>query len=92
MNPTYSGTVTYNAVTNYSCEYGLGATANTIATFGTILKAGYLEANTAANLNLGTALKLGSNIDGTQDEIVVIVLPHGSNLDVHRAINWRELT
>jgi len=92
MNPTYAGTVTYNSVTDYSIEYGLGATANTVSAFGSILKAGFGDAKTLIDVDLKTALRLGANIDGTPDELIVMVKPHGSNLDIHRAINWRELS
>ena len=91
LNPTYSGSVTYNAVTDYSVEYGLGATANTVSAMGHILYAGFGTQASDKDFNLKTAIRLGTAIDGTQDEIVVIVKPHTSNLDIHRAINWREI-
>ena len=92
FNPTYSGTLTYNSITNYAVEYALGATANTVSAFGSILNGGYGIQATAKDFNLKTALRLGAKIDGTQDEIIVCVKPHTSNLDIHRAINWRELS
>ena len=92
FNPTYASTVTYTAITNSSVEYGLGVTANTVSSPGYIIKAGYGDQNASNNISVDSALKLGSNIDGTADEIVVIVRPHTSNLDIHRAINWKEVS
>ena len=89
---TNSSTLTYNSITNYAVEYALGATANTVSAFGSILNGGYGIQATAKDFNLKTALRLGAKIDGTQDEIIVCVKPHTSNLDIHRAINWRELS
>lgn len=92
LNPTYAGTVTYNTVTNYSVEYGLGATANTISTNGSILYSGNGAQASAESFNLETAIRLGADIAKTADEIVIAVKPLTVNLDIHRAINWRERT
>lgn len=91
LNPTYDSTLTYNTIDNYAIEYALGATANAVTDMGTILKAGYGIQDNKVDFDLKTALRLGVTLDGTVDEIVVVVKPHTSNLDVHRAINWREL-
>jgi len=91
MNPTYASTVTYNTITNYAVEYGLGVTANTVSAYGTILAAGYGVKHSLNKIDLNTAIRIGATIDHTADELVLIVKPHSSNLDIHRAINWREL-
>lgn len=90
FNPTYDGTVTYNDVDDYAVQYGLGTTTNDITDMGSIMRSGYGDANTTIGLDIKSSLKLGSDIDGTRDEIVIAVKPHTSNLDIHRAINWRE--
>jgi len=92
FNPTYASTVTYTDVTNSAVSYGLGVTANTVSAFGFIMTAGFGVQASLTELSLETAIRLGSNLDGTLDEIVLIVKPHTSNLDIHRAINWRELS
>lgn len=92
LNPTYAGTVTYVDVTNYSISYGLGATANTISDQGTILSVGSGDSNSVQSFDLDTAIRLGSSINGTLDEIVIAVKPLTTNLDIHRGINWKELT
>jgi len=92
LNPTYAGASTYTAVTNYGVEYKLGVTANTVSASGTILKSGFGDANTTIDADLKSAIRMGAGIKGTVDELVIIVKPHSSNLDIHRAINWRELT
>ena len=50
------------------------------------------EISKVVNLSLETAIRLGAKIDGTRDVIAVIVKPLTSNLDIHRAMNWRELS
>lgn len=89
-NPTYGGSVTYNTITNYAVEYGLGATANTISAMGAILYSGSGTRVSSESFNLETAIRLGSAIDKTADEIVIAVKPLTVNLDIHRSINWRE--
>ena len=90
-NPTYAGTVTYNSITDYSIEYGLGATANTISSMGHILYSGTGAQSLSESFDLESAVRLGMALDGTQDEHVLIVKPLSANLDIHRSINWREL-
>lgn len=92
FNPTYSGSLTWTDVDNYGVQYALGATANTVSDSGEIFRTGFGDQNSTIVFDLKSAIKLGSNLDGTRDEVFVIVKPHTSNLDIHRAINWRELT
>lgn len=90
LNPTYDGTVTYNDITDYAVSYGLGQTGNTIITNGHILQSGNGAQNASVDFNVDNALRLGAKIDGTLDEIVVVVKPLSVNLDIHRALNFRE--
>jgi len=92
LNPTYNGTVTYTDVTNYAVSYGLGATANTITANGHILASGGGTDTESKDLSINSAIRLGAKIDGTLDEIVVVVKPLSSNLDIHRTLTWRERT
>ena len=91
INPTYAGTLTWTNVTNYGVQYALGATANTVSAFGSTLKAGLGTQQSVTELDLSSAIRIGSNLDGTPDEIILMVKPHSVNLDVHRVMNWREL-
>ena len=90
-NPTYNGTVTYTAITDYAVSFGLGATTNDITADGTILSTGNGTDNASQDFNISSAIKLGAAIDGTLDEIVIAVKPLTSNLDIHRGINFLEL-
>lgn len=90
LNPTLNGTVTWNAVTDYGVEYALGVQANRVTTHGTILNVGGGAENTDTPFDLDTAIKLGSKLDGTVDEIFIVVKPLTANLDIHRGINWKE--
>jgi len=92
LNPTYNSTLTWTDVDNFSVQYALGATANTVTDLGETLKAGLGIQTSLTELSLETALRVGVAIDGTRDEIALIVRPHTANLDIHRALNWRELT
>ena len=89
---TESGSVTYTDINNYAVSYGLGATANTITTDGTILFSGSGAQASATQFILDNAKRLGSAIDGTLDEIVIAVKPLTSNLDIYRTLNFRQQT
>jgi len=100
FNPTVAGTFTYSNITNSSCQYATGATTNTV-TGGTQLSGGYIESGGtagrvsggSAGSELNNALRLGSKIDGTPDEIVLCFRPIAgtTDADVEGALFWREL-
>ena len=92
INPTYASTVTYTDVTDYSISYGLGATANTVSAMGHILSVGSGATNSSQNYKLASAIRLGMALDGTLDEIAVIVKPLTNMATIHRGINWREVS
>lgn len=100
FNPTIAGSFTYGAITNSCIEYATGASANTV-TNGTAISGGYLESGGAATGRAGStgseisnALRLGSGIDGTADQIVLCARPIGgsSGVDIEGGIFWRELS
>ena len=45
----------------------------------------------AASVDIDTAITLGAKIDGTRDEIYLVVAPFSANSDVAGGITWREL-
>jgi len=94
FNPTVAGTFTYTTQLQSAIQYALGVTANTI-TGGYIIASGFVESGGQQSGNVGStqanvtnALKLGTLIDGTPDEIVLCVTPIGgsTNVDVEGAI------
>ena len=89
LNPTFSASLTYSAITNSSIQHSVGA-GETI-TGGTVLDSGYVEGNRGDATSIENAVRLGALIDGTSDELVFAVRPLSSNLDILGAINWREL-
>lgn len=95
LNPTVAGTFTYADETNSAIQIARGASTNTV-TGGTKLFGGFMSSATrggVAGSALENALRLGSLIDGTPDELVLCIRPiAGSiNTDVEGSITWREL-
>jgi len=94
LNPTVAGTFTYGDVANSAAQTATGATANTV-TGGTVLDGGFIagasgSASAGAVAVLQSAIRLGSAIDGTPDEIVLCARPLGTNQDIEGSITWRE--
>lgn len=89
LNPTFSASLTYSALTNSSLQHSVGA-GETI-TGGTVLDSGYVEGNRGDAISIENAVRLGATIAGVSDELVFAVRPLSSNLDILGAINWREL-
>lgn len=92
-NPTLSSGLTYS---DYSTESGLQtAIGNGIITcsdFGTIIEQGYAAAKASiTGLLRFNNLRLGSAIDGTTDEMVLVITPLGPNADLFASIGWREI-
>lgn len=91
LNPTIvSGTVSYSALTDSSLDHAVGN--GQYLTGGTVLKAGYIEGNRGGITSVDNALKIGSKIDGTPDELMVCVQPRTNGLDILATLNIRELT
>ena len=89
LNPTVAGTFTYSGLTDGAIEYAIGATANTV-TGGIEVDAGYEYQQSSAQAVLDSALRIGSKIDGTVDELVLCATPIGSNADIIASINIKE--
>ena len=92
FNPTIAGTFTYSDITNSSLQKATGATANTVSDEGLVIASGYGSVSDRnADGDLQTALRLGSAIDGTVDELVLCVMPLSANADILGSLNVREL-
>jgi len=97
LNPTVAGAFTYADETHAAVQTAFGDTANTV-TGGFNIAGGFFasafRSSGESSAVLQNALKLGSKIDGTVDEIVLCVtpLPGTSNTDVFGGITWRELS
>lgn len=91
LNPTISGTFTYADVSNSAIQKAAGVTANSISSDGLIIDSGYAQSNTSVDRKFSTALRIGSLIDGTQDELVLAVTPLSSNADIQGSLTFREL-
>jgi hypothetical protein len=95
LNPTVAGTFTYVDVPQSAIQTAKGATANTVT--GGYKLAGGMGASgvkgDAGMQQLENAIRLGSFIDGTVDEMVLAVSPVGGtiNLDIEGGLTWREL-
>lgn len=96
VNPTVAGTFTYNDLTDSAIQYALADTSspstNTISSDGTILYSGLVSDKTRnVNLPLKSAYRLGVDIAGNEDELVLVVVPIGASLDVYSSLNFREI-
>jgi hypothetical protein len=91
LNPTIAGTFTYNTLANSSIEYALGTTANTVTTPGLLIDSGFSKSSAAIDRRIITALTLGSTISGTQDVILLSVVPLSANADYQASFTFREL-
>lgn len=89
LNPTVSGTFTYNDVTNSSVQIAKGSGATVSG--GTLLFSSYVAQQTAESISVENAIRLGITLAGVQDEIVLTANPLTSNSDVFGALSWREL-
>lgn len=91
FNPTISGTFTYSDVTNSGIQVATGSSSNTV-TGGTEIDGGYFSTALPVTNTTPNALKIGSAIDGTPDELVLVCKPITSNITVEASLTWRELS
>lgn len=98
LNPTLSSTLSYSDETNSGIQTAVGDGSITVSTPGIIIDLGFAVSAGAAGGNAGAlsekisnALRLGANIDGTRDEMVLCCTPISSSTGVRGSITWREL-
>lgn len=100
FNPTVAGTFNYVDEDQSGVQIARGAAANTV-TGGYRIIGGYVESGAGQTGNAGSgssgisnALRLGSNIDGTRDTLVLCARPiaGSTDVDVEGVLTWRELS
>jgi hypothetical protein len=82
FNPTLSSTPVWTDIPNSPFQYSLGTGATTITTAGYIMSSLIGEAGTSALTILkvdDNQIRVGSNINGTLDEMWVNITPFGAN-------------
>ena len=92
LNPTIDTTPAINWVDldNSSIQYARTAAGNTVANeadLGVVLETGFVSGNSTQTKPFKNSIRIGSNIDGSLDELWVVVHPIQNGLDV-----WTELT
>jgi hypothetical protein len=93
LNPTIAdaSSFSYSGQTNSSVEIAIGSNTNTV-TVGTDIDGGYITGSIPATATIPNALRLGSLIDGTVDEIVLCFTPITNNISAEASLTWRELS
>jgi len=82
FNPTLSATPTWTDIPNSPFQYSLGTGATTITVNGHIMSSLIGEAGTSALTTLqldDNQIRVGSNINGTLDEMWICITPLGAN-------------
>ena len=93
LNPTVTGSFTYNDVTNACTQTAFGndgAGAAPTVSGGTIVDSGYLRRNTSIDIKLDTSIGIGTEIDGTVDELVLCGTPITNGSDAYCSFTWEE--
>lgn len=91
LNGTVAGTFTFADLTNSAVQTAVGSSTNTV-TGGTIITGGYGTQNASLTTQLNNAIRLGADISGTVDEIVLCARPLAANADISGALTWREIS
>lgn len=91
FNSTVAGTFTYSNQTNSVVQTAAGSSSNTV-TGGTEMDGGYFTTSLPVTNTVPNALKLGADIAGTVDEIVLVCTPITNNITVEASLTWRELS
>lgn len=100
--PSVAGTFTYNDESQSAVQIARGATANTV-TGGYNIAGGFLASSAggflvsgspgAVDAQIRSALRLGAQIDGTPNEVVLCARPIAGSIDVdvEGSLTWREI-
>lgn len=91
FNGTVAGTFTYSDETNSLVQTATGSSSNTV-TGGTDMDGGYFTTSLPVSPSVPNALRLGADIAGTVDEIILTCTPITNNITVEASLTWRELS
>ncbi len=91
LNPTINNVFAFTNLANSAVQVATGVTANTLATDGTVLASGYCDAQSVVQTSLQTSVRIGADIAGTSDMLVLAARPVVNNVDAFAAFNWREI-
>lgn len=91
INPTVAGTFTYSDEANSAVQSAKGSGTGNTVTGGTTIWSDYAASTADIASEIDNALRIGTQINGSQDTLVLCVQPLTSNIDVSGALTWREL-
>jgi len=89
LNPTVADTFTYSDLAGSAIQYATGSAANTV-TGGTALAGGWSASSSAVSEIVDSLYYMGSQVDGTQDEVVLCVRPLATQADIQGSITIKE--
>ena len=93
-NPTFSGALTWNTVTDASIQVAFGTVNNVSLTGYTLaMEAGFADTRSSrvVSENLQSTLALGTHIDGTSDVIALVVKGMVGTCAIHGGLTARQL-
>ena len=91
FNPTLTSGLSWTDQAQSAIQFGTGLAAGDVLTDdGYIIDGGYVERESSVNPDVQAALRLGSLIDGTPDEIVLSITPITANQRIFGGIKWQE--
>lgn len=91
INPTYSGTLTFNDIANSGCQYAIGTTTNSMTGSGIKIDSGYAKAASNIDRRIKTSLRIGSTILEVRDVLALVAMPLNNNASIHGSLTFREL-
>lgn len=89
-NPVITGTFTYVSQPNSAIQIALGTGSQTVSG-GTIIDGGFIAQKADSRNTIENALRLGTMINGTRDEFILVVTPLANNLQYHASFTRREV-
>jgi hypothetical protein len=97
LNPSVSTPVTWEDEPNGAVQTSVGnagSPSTSTLTGGTVLSGGFVKSSSSGghvDQGLSNAIRLGSAIDGTRDEIYLACRPLTSGADMEAGLDWREI-
>jgi hypothetical protein len=91
LNPTLSAPLTYANIPHSGLQGATGTGSITLSAVGEKILCGTATSTDTISVPANIAQKLGSLIDGTPDELVLVVTPLTNSTTIVAAANWREL-
>lgn len=92
INPTISGTFTYNDLDDSNLQYAIGTSSNEVTDDGYVILEGYESSqvrSTSSNIDLFNNISIGEDLNSNRDILCLCVTPLSPGADIYASLTLK---